>query len=284
MNLPELPEVETVCEVLRQAKFSAAVKGVWRSDFNLRIGKQWRREQEGWEQIRGRRPQMIARRGKYILWSFASTTGEEALELLLHLGMSGQIALRRRGQDKAKHTHLSIDFEDERRVDFVDPRRFGGLKVDSPEGHRRRGILKTLGPEPLSRAFGAKYLQDKMCKRSRAIRDTLLDQRIVAGIGNIYAVEALFAAKVRPQRPAQSLSAQECELLVKAIKAILRRAIAKRGTTFRDYRDPEGSRGDNQSQLKVYGRGEQPCRRCGAELKTLVLGGRSAVYCPVCQL
>lgn len=282
--MPELPEVETVCRSLSQAKLRAPVQSVWRSAYNLRIGEYWAKRNEGGAKLKGRRPLKISRRGKYILWSFGGESQAELL-LVLHLGMSGALELHRKGDKKANHTHLALTFADGRRLDFVDPRRFGGFRVGSSAEHAL-GPLGKLGPEPLSSDFDGEALHRALSKRKVAIRDALLNQKIVAGVGNIYAVEALYQCKIHPQRAASSLTRAQCDALAVRIAEILKQAIELGGTTLRDYRAPDGSRGRNQLQLGVYGREGECCGGCAgqdAKIERVVLGGRSAFFCPRCQ-
>lgn len=282
--MPELPEVETVRRGLVRAKLCAPVQSVWRSEFDLRIGEYWARKTEHTAKLKGLHPQEIARRGKYLLWTFQSEDeSQEPWVMVLHLGMSGALELRRKGEKKAPHTHLCLLFGDGRRVDYVDPRRFGGFRVDRGAAHEQ-GPLGALGPEPLSPSFSALALHSSLVRRRIAIRDALLNQKIVAGVGNIYAVEALFESGISPLRPANAVTMAECERLVSAIANKLARAIELGGTTLRDYRGPNGERGRNQLQLAVYGREDESCPRCESKIQRVALGGRSAFYCPQCQL
>lgn len=280
--MPELPEVETVCRGLRRADFEAPVRSVWRSSLDLRIGSYWARVNEGSAKLKGRLPGKISRRGKYILWSFEDPQQGAPLTMVLHLGMSGAVEIRRKGEKKTAHTHLQIIFADDRRVDYVDPRRFGGFRVDQWSAHSK-GPLGKLGPEPLSDAFDGAALYGALSRRKVAIRDALLNQSIVAGVGNIYAVEALFVCGIDPQRSANSLTRAQCDLLAKTIRKGLVRAIELGGTTLRDYRGADGEKGKHQQELGVYGREGQSCPRCKASIERVLLGGRSAFFCRACQ-
>lgn len=280
--MPELPEVETVCRGLSRAGFHVPVRSVWRSSLDLRIGSYWARAKEGSAKLKGRLPGEVSRRGKYILWRFDDPEKTRPLTMVLHLGMSGALEIHRKGDKKAAHTHLQIFFEDDRRVDYVDPRRFGGFRVDHWHAHEQ-GPLGKLGPEPLSDAFDGATLFGALSRRKIAIRDALLNQRIVAGVGNIYAVEALFVCKINPQRPANTLTKKECEALAHNIRKGLARAIELGGTTLRDYRGADGEKGKHQQELGVYGRQGEPCPRCSAPIERVLLGGRSAFFCGACQ-
>lgn len=273
--MPELPEVESVCRGLRQARLVAPLQQVWRSELALRIGKEW--QHENLEALpRGAIGQAVARRGKYIVWSFGDRS------LLIHLGMSGRVLVGTYDEPVLAHTHLRLRFADDREVRFVDPRRFGGLKVDDTQKLWEQPPLSRLGPEPLELQTGA-ALHERGGRSKRALRDVLLDQRVVAGVGNIYAVEALFEARLHPLLPAARLRASAWDRLAAAIKRVLARSIDNGGTTFRDYRNAEGREGSNQFALAVYGRAGEACLVCGASLVGFVHQARSGVYCPSCQ-
>jgi formamidopyrimidine-DNA glycosylase len=274
--MPELPEVESVRRGLARARLEAPVVNIWRSRKPLRIGEAWRRE--NLKILSGARPSRVERRGKYIVWRFEQ--GDASLGLVVHLGMSGRLCIDEPRSPKVPHTHLVLRLADDREVRFVDPRRFGGLRAAPLAELRRSPPLCELGPEPLSRTFDADVLRERAANSRRPIRDVLLDQRVVAGVGNIYALEATFEAGIHPLRPADELDAFAWARLAEALVAILRRAIANGGTTLRDYRNVEGKRGRNQHALAVYGRGGEPCLRCGTTLVSFVHGGRGGVVCP----
>jgi formamidopyrimidine-DNA glycosylase len=275
--VPELPEVESVRRGLVRARLHAPLVKIWRSKKPLRIGQTWRKE--NLRSLAGARPTRVGRRGKYIVWEFESPE-DRALGLVVHLGMSGRLALETAGVPRAEHTHLVLTFADQREVRFVDPRRFGGLRAGPLEMLRDAEPLCALGPEPLARGFDADVLRTRAAKSRRVIRDVLLDQRVVAGVGNIYALEALFEAGVHPLRPADRLAREDWIRLAAALEAVLRQGVRNGGTTLRDYRDATGRRGRNQNTLAVYGRGGQPCARCGTILEAFVHGNRGGVVCP----
>jgi formamidopyrimidine-DNA glycosylase len=202
--------------------------------------------------------------------------------VIIHLGMSGSLRVIDSSIAPDTHEHVDIVFDDGRCLRLRDPRRFGAvLWTDKPAQHI---LLANLGPEPLSETFEAAYLFRVSRGRRRAVRDFLLDGRIVAGIGNIYANEALFEAGVRPKRPAGRLSRKECGRLVRTLRATLTRALRAGGTTLRDFRNPNGQPGYFQLKLKAYGREGQPCSRCGGKIRKVRLGQRSAYFCLTCQL
>lgn len=281
--MPELPEVETVCRGLSGAAIDAPIISVWRSPHNLRVGRDWQRDSEGTERLMGFLPGRVQRRGKYILWHMRHSQQPE-LRLVIHLGMSGRCGVVDGSAPKVAHTHLVLTFADQRELRFVDPRRFGGLKVGTDAAiFEDWPPLRQLGIEPLSNEFNGRALRRVYGKSRRCIRDALLDQRGVAGIGNIYAVEACFMSRVHPLREAASLTAREWGKLARALVRVLEQGIANGGTTLAHFRDVTGEVGRNQDDLSIYGRGALPCPRCRACLEDFKHGGRSGVFCARCQ-
>lgn len=278
--MPELPEVESIRRGLARARLRAPIAGVWRSDKLLRTGAQWRREQL--HLLVGARPDKLRRRGKFLIWELSSTEGE-ALGMLVHLGMTGRLSVVEHVAPKVAHTHVCVRFADDRELRFEDARRFGGVVVRPRQELWHTSPLADLGPEPLVRGFGGAHLAARAERSIRALHEVLLDQRVVAGVGNIYAQEALFVAGLNPLLQACRLEASAWKRLAEAIQVVLQQGLTHGGTTLRDYRDAEGRRGRNQERLAVYGRAERPCLRCGATLRGYVRGGRSGAYCPSCQ-
>ncbi|MEZ5989235.1 MAG: bifunctional DNA-formamidopyrimidine glycosylase/DNA-(apurinic or apyrimidinic site) lyase [Planctomycetota bacterium] len=277
--MPELPEVETVRRGIEAAGLEGPVREVWRSDDRLRIGRAWAREREGLAALRGARPGGIDRRGKYLLWDFVQRSGRPTC-LLLHLGMSGRCAVVSGDAAPAPHTHLRLGFGDGRELRFVDPRRFGGLRVAPRARLERDEPLAALGPEPFDPAFDGAWLHQRLGRSRRALRDALLDQGVVAGIGNIYANEALFVARLHPLEHGARLGAAAFTRLAEALRVVLDEAIHEGGTSLRDYRDVSGGSGRMQARLRVYGRAGEPCRDCGAPLRAFTSQGRSGCFCP----
>jgi len=202
--------------------------------------------------------------------------------------MSGSLTHRRVARDDApfitRHDHLELILDDASRLVFNDPRRFGLMRVFDADGLKTAPELASLGPEPLDGAgFNADYLAQVCRGRKAAIKNVLMDQAVVAGIGNIYASEILFRAGVRPTRRAGRLKRAEIDLIVRFTPIILNAAIASRGTTFRSYRDSRGQPGRFQERLLVYGRAGEPCRTCGEPIRNVVVGQRASFYCPRCQ-
>jgi formamidopyrimidine-DNA glycosylase len=222
----------------------------------------------------------VRRRGKFLVWEFSSPHAESAgLGLVVHLGMSGVCRVVRSDRERDEHTHFVLRFADDREFRFSDARRFGGLHVDALDRVFDWGPLGQLGPEPLSRAFSGRWLAETLGRSRRSVRDGLLDQRVVAGIGNIYVSEILFEARVHPLVAARRLRPAAWDRIATATATILRRAIDNGGTTLRDYRSVDGERGGNQAALAVYGRAGEPCQRCGERLRGYVHQGRSGVWC-----
>ena len=228
--------------------------------------------------ITGRAVTRLNRRGKYLLIDFDDGAG-----LIVHLRMTGSLTVIKVDDPPERFEHLAITLDNGMSLRYADQRKFGRI-VYRPATNLRP-LEGKLGPEPLSSRFSASYLATRLRGRTAPIKALLLDQRIVAGIGNIYADEALFRSRLHPQRPAGSLSESQIASLVRSVKLVIRQAIERRGTTFSSYRDANGASGGNQPFLKVYGRGRrgEPCLRCGKPLDFLIVGGRTSHFCPNCQ-
>lgn len=272
--MPELPEVEVIRRAL-------APRLTGRRIVALACGDKTLRAQSPPERLRqwlpGRRILSLRRRGKYLLLHL-----EGGVTLLLHLGMTGRLLLGPPGEDKAlPHVHLTLTLEDGNRLLFQDVRRFGQILVYPPG--KTPEPLARVGQEPFSRRVTPAWLQEQARHRRRPIKNFLLDGRILAGIGNIYAAEILFAAGLHPDTPVGELSLSQWEAVLTATRRILRRAIARGGTTVNDYLQPGGTTGLFQVELAVYGREGEPCRRCGTLIRRIVQAGRSTFYCPRCQ-
>jgi formamidopyrimidine-DNA glycosylase len=217
----------------------------------------------------------LARRGKYLLFQLHSRSCHESITLLGHLGMTGRIYLARKNQPLPKHAAVVLDLGDENLV-YEDTRYFGRLTLDT-------AAVKRLGPEPLGDAFDRLSFA-RLLKRSRqAIKIKLLDQTLVAGIGNIYASEALFRARISPRRGARHLSRADCARLVRSVRAALQAAIRAGGTTLRDYVGTDGNPGYFRQRLYIYERAGRPCRVCGTLIRRITQAQRSTYYCPRCQ-
>lgn len=279
--MPELPEVEHVKRQLDQMiGLPRRVTGLeaFRKDLRFPIPKKLKTIMNG-------KPVLaIERRAKYLLFRF------EDGWLLSHLGMTGSWREIKVGEERILHDHVRLDFENGLSLIFNDPRRFGFIDwVEKIEVHPR---LSHLGPEPLEDEFTGEALFLKLRKRTAPIKAMIMDQRIVVGVGNIYASEALFRARIKPTRAAGRVTRVECEVLVKEIREILKEAIGSGGSTIRTYRSADGSQGGFQSRFYVYERDGEPCLRCRKELganqkvPTIVakmIGTRSTYWCPRCQ-
>jgi len=226
--------------------------------------------------IAGQRVRDVRRRAKYLIIDL------DAGSLILHLGMSGSLRVLDPATPLEPHDHYDLLLESGRCLRFNDPRRFGSLhwSEGDPADHP---LLAALGPEPLTSAFNADYLARRARGRRVAIKQFLMDQRVVVGVGNIYASEALYRAGVHPRRAAGRVSGARLAALVEAIRAVLGAAIRAGGTTLRDYVGADGTPGYFRQRLYVYERAGRPCRRCRTPVRHLVLGQRSTYYCPRCQ-
>jgi formamidopyrimidine-DNA glycosylase len=266
--MPELPEVQTVVNTLAPRIVSAKVLSValLRPDIVTPRGAELQ------SRLVGKSIREVARRGKRIV-----ITLDDANRFYIHLGMSGRLTLEQPGAEVLKHTHLILRFEGFE-VRFRDPRRFGGVwwLGDSPDPSH-----DTMGPEPLT--MSANELAVRLSKTKRAIKNALLDQRVVAGLGNIYVDESLFAAGIHPLTRSDRLKEQQVRRLDSSIKRTLLKALEHRGSTLRDYVDAQGGRGAFQKLHNVYNRAGEPCRQCGKSIRRIVLGGRSTCFCPTCQ-
>lgn len=275
--MPELPEVESVRRSLVRAKLRDPVESIWRSGLALRTGTHWRDERLSL--LRGATPQRWIRRGKHLLWQLRDPD-ESPVGLVIHLGMTGRVEIATPDEPRASHTHVELSFGDGRCLRFVDARRFGGVRARAWDTLLAEPPVCDLGPEPLGKSFSGAHLQAVAGKSERVLRDILLDQRVVAGVGNIYAVEALFVARLHPLLPARRLRDTAWERLAAAVREVIEQGLANGGTTLRDYVDADGRSGNNQSALWAYGRADQPCRVCKTPMVAFTHGGRSGAYCP----
>jgi formamidopyrimidine-DNA glycosylase len=203
--------------------------------------------------------------------------------VVLHLGMSGRLAFFASGTPRAAHDHLRFLLDSGLELRFNDVRRFGSVQVVSPEDAEKSQILAGLGPEPLGPDLSPNYLIKAARGRVRPIKNFVMDARVVVGIGNIYANEILFAARIRPTRGAGTLDKKAWDQMIRACRQVLERAIACGGTTISDYADSSGEAGYFQCELKVYGREGEPCPSCSGTIIRQVLAGRATFYCPLCQ-
>jgi formamidopyrimidine-DNA glycosylase len=270
--MPELPEVETVRRGLalmisgRRIVHAELRRPDLRRPFPPALA----------ERLEGARIGALGRRGKYILVE----VDEDGL-LLVHLGMSGRITAEREIQSPGPHDHVLLTLDDGIQIRFNDARRFGTIDYLRRDEAARHPLLRDLGPEPLEPGFDAPYLSTRLAGRLTSIKAALLDQRIVAGLGNIYVCEALYRARVSPRRSAGSISRGRAERLVQAIRSVLDEAIAAGGSSLRDYVQADGELGYFQHRWAVYGRECEPCPGCvcAEGVRRIVQAGRSTFYC-----
>jgi len=269
--MPELPEVETSRRGIAPWVENQQVCEVIIRDRRLR----WPVPIEIDQQLPGQEILSVRRRAKYLL--FETAVGSA----MLHLGMSGSVRIIDSDEPAAKHDHVDIRFSSGKALRFRDPRRFGSLLwTTNPDEHE---LLRNLGPEPLSREFDGDYLWQKSRGRRVSIKQFIMNATIVVGVGNIYASEALFMARIHPKRAAGKFSAERMTRLSDAIKSVLELAIEAGGTTLRDFHGGDGEPGYFKQQLDVYGREGLPCADCKKPIQAIVLGQRSTFYCTQCQ-
>lgn len=269
--MPELPEVETSRRGISPHIIASTINNVVIRQPQLR----WEIPADIESHLQGKKLLSIDRRAKYLLLNFESGT------LLIHLGMSGSLRICPLGCEAEKHDHADFVFEN-CLLRYTDPRRFGAILWLglTPQDST---LLSHLGPEPLSEAFTENHLFELAGKRKIAVKQFIMDQKVVTGVGNIYATEALFMAGISPTRAAGNISLKRYLLLVIAIKEVLEEAIKQGGTTLKDFVGGDGKPGYFQQTLQLYGKTGQNCPKCKTVLKSLKLASRNSVYCPKCQ-
>jgi formamidopyrimidine-DNA glycosylase len=278
--MPELPEVETVMRGLRQRLEGRTIVHATANRPDLR----WPLPESLQARLTGARVASFRRRGKYILMRL-----DRGDSVLLHLGMSGRIVLSPlRPNQPIAHEHLVLETDDGCRLGFVDPRRFGSVDLVPTAQEDAHRLLAGLGPEPLDSNFTPARLSTALAPKRTPIKAALLDQKVVAGLGNIYVCEALFRARLSPQRSAHTIPGTRAQRLVPAIKDTLTEAVAAGGSSLRDYVQPDGELGYFQHAWKVYGREGAPCERCPGRpactgIRRAAQSGRSTFHCPRTQ-
>ncbi|MGO8753721.1 MAG: bifunctional DNA-formamidopyrimidine glycosylase/DNA-(apurinic or apyrimidinic site) lyase [Gallionellaceae bacterium] len=270
--MPELPEVETTLRGLSPRLTGQRVAGVIIRHPQLR----WPVPKNLPKLLRGQTIRALRRRAKYLLLEFDHGT------LILHLGMSGSVRILPAGTSAEKHDHFDLLLDNGILMRLRDPRRFGAVLWHEGDVSTHP-LLKNLGPEPLEKQFDAAHLYRATRNKTAAIKLVIMDSRVVVGVGNIYASEALFRAGIKPQLAAGKLSLPRCARLVAEIRATLAAAIKKGGSTLRDFVNSSGEPGYFQQHYFVYGRAGEPCRKCGTAIKQVRQGQRSSFYCPNCQ-
>lgn len=275
MKVPELPEVETIRRTLEPYLTGRVVERVEvlcpKQLGNISPSDLARR-------LVGRRIERVGRRGKYLLLHL-----EGGEVLVVHLRMTGKLIFHPQGASVTPYTRLILGLTPPSELHLHDVRSFAVVKLTTEDELATHPGLVDLGPEPLEPSFTPQALKAALAGRKGPIKSLLLNQRAVAGLGNIYADEALFRAGINPLRPANSLTSEEANALWRAIREVLEEAISSGGTSIRDYVNGRGVPGSFQMRLNVYGRKGEPCRRCGTSLEGVKVGGRSTVYCPRCQ-
>ena len=270
--MPELPEVETTRRGITPAVAHRVLQRAIVREPRLR----WRVPPSFAMDVAGQQVRDVRRRAKYLLFDL------ERGAIILHLGMSGSLRLQPSDAPALLHDHVDLVLDSGMCLRLNDPRRFGSV-LWTPDDPLQHPLLASLGPEPLSNELNGPYLAKTARRRSVAIKQFLMNARVVVGVGNIYASEALFRAGIRPRRTAGRLRGEEFDALATAIKAVLKDAIRAGGTTLRDYINPQGMPGYFRQKLYVYERVDQPCRVCRTPIKHLVQGQRSTYFCPTCQ-
>ena len=270
--MPELPEVETVRRGVEPHAVGRTIQSVTVRDSRLR----WPIPAEFAEFARGKKIRAVSRRGKYLVFDLGGD------RLIVHLGMTGRLLVLDPGTPLKKHDHVDLLLSGGTLLRFHDPRRFGAV-LPWPASEAHHALLAEMGPEPLSEEFSGDHLFARSRGRKQAVKLLIMDGRIVVGVGNIYASEALFRAGIRPRTAAGKVTRAQYARLAQAIVEVLQFAITQGGTTLRDFRGSDGMNGYFQQKLMVYDREGEPCRVCQTPIRKLVLGQRSSFYCPTCQ-
>lgn len=270
--MPELPEVEIIQRGLQISLQNQIIQ-----KFLIRRSRlRWPIPSQELQQLIGFTITQVMRRGKYLCLV------TEQASIIIHLGMSGCVRILDNYVTPNKHDHIDILFNNGTLLRFTDPRRFGAFLYTAGDP-LQHFLLKNLGVEPFSHKFSVRYLKQKLANKQLQIKSAIMDQRIIAGVGNIYATEALFKAGIQPLRPANSLLLNELKSLVNAIKFILRLAITKGGSSLKDFLNSEGKPGYFTQQLNVYDRAGLPCLQCQSILQLIRISQRASVYCQQCQ-
>ena len=273
--MPELPEVENVGNALRRVLPQRMITGIEVFSPAMRSSLEPLKNAN----LAGLFFTAVRRRGRYLIADLSDGRG-----LLIHLGMSGVIRIEGKDVPRRKHEHVFIHLDDGRIFRFECTRRFSQLEIHTLTGPERLpGKLYVLGPEPFSDAFSADYLMDKAKGRKTAVKNFIMDNSIVTGIGNIYASETLFACKIHPAREVKTLKRKQWDLIISPSRSILKKAIEAGGSSISDFLNVDGSEGKFSRELQVYGSENRPCPVCGTPVQNIKLGGRSSFFCPECQ-
>jgi len=274
--MPELPEVQTIVTGLNEILKGKTITNTYIYD-DMVIG--YPDKKQFIEKSKDKKIMSISRRGKYIIVNFDNNQ----YRLVIHLRMSGKLLYKERQEGREKHTHVVFEFNDNTDLRFNNVRKFGRLYFIEDDKFENAGNIDNLGLEPLSDKFSLKLFKEMLDKRKGMIKPLLMNQEFIAGIGNIYADEALFLAKIRPDRKANNLNEKEINALYKQLRKILRKGIKMGGTSISDYVNALGETGKFQKELNVYQREGQKCKICGEEIQKKKISGRSTRFCPNCQ-
>lgn len=272
--MPELPEVETVRKTLLPV-IGATIRAAWVGAKGLHMGRKPPRAAIG--KLVGATFTALRRHGKYLLLDT-----DTPRSLLVHLGMTGRLRIHKRGEPRAAHTHVVLDLGD-RELRYVDARRFGQVDVVETAREREHAGLAVLGPDPITHGLTGETLYAAARGKKQMLKALVLDQGVIAGMGNIYASEALWRAQLRPTKRANKLTREAAERLAEACRNVLHDALANNGTSLRDFVDADGAEGSNWDYLDVYDRAGELCKRCKTPIKRIVLQGRATYFCPTCQ-
>ncbi|MGH1456202.1 MAG: bifunctional DNA-formamidopyrimidine glycosylase/DNA-(apurinic or apyrimidinic site) lyase [Alphaproteobacteria bacterium] len=274
--MPELPEVETIRRGMENAMLGKTFKAIQirRHDLRVPIPKNLG------QVMTGHKLNTILRRGKYIIAHLSNDT-----YIILHLGMSGRIHISNEDKPPLKHDHVIMYMNDDTRISFEDPRRFGMFYLSSTKNWEDEKPFSNMGPEPLNKDCTGNILFNRLKSKTAPIKSALLDQRVIAGLGNIYVCEALYRANIHPQKPCSQISHEKINALMPHIKDILNEAIKSGGSSLKDYKHTDGSLGYFQHGFKVYDQENQKCQNkaCNENIVRITQSGRSTFFCPNCQ-
>jgi len=273
--MPELPEVETIRKTLKELVLNKKI-----SDIDIYWGKIIKHpdDSEYFKQlVMGQTIRDVKRKGKFLIFEL------DTLMLVSHLRMEGKYFVNKTGTERDKHTHVIFNFTDGTSLNYNDVRKFGTMHVYPKEDYLQVKPLNQLGPDPFEVNYNVEYLTEKLLKTTRFVKAALLDQTIIAGLGNIYVDEVLFRAKIHPEKRANTLTKKQIELIYKYSYDVLKEAVEQGGTTIRSYVNGEGEMGLFQQELFVYGQENKACKSCGDTIEKFKSSGRGTHICPTCQ-
>ncbi|MBR2215072.1 MAG: bifunctional DNA-formamidopyrimidine glycosylase/DNA-(apurinic or apyrimidinic site) lyase [Selenomonadaceae bacterium] len=273
--MPEMPEVEVI-----RRSLEGYLRGRTIQKSEVLLPRQVKRPEtaEFIKRVQGETIEEVGRRGKYLIMKLSGDT-----DLIVHLRMTGRLVFSPEGEVKDSHPRLIFHLDGGAKLIYGDTRTLGAVYALKPEEKEIVKGLATMGPEPLTPEFTPEYLAEIFKKRATKIKSALLNQSLIGGIGNIYADEALFLARIHPEREAKTLSSPELTKLHEAINQVIGEGLADGGTTFRDYQNADGGQGSHQEKLRVYNRKGKSCPLCGQPIEKIVVGGRGTHFCPRCQ-